>query len=220
MDGIHDMGGMHGFGAVVPEAGEPVFHERWEGRTFALSVLAAVTGLQRGGMRPRIEAIEPATYLASSYYERWALALEAALVDDGVLRTDEIDARAAAGPTGGIAGAAVARGDGDGATDDLAALAVTLLARPGQPSGQPVPARYAVGDRVTVRRMAPAPHHRCPRYVRGVTGVVDRVEGGWRHPGADDPEAVYTVRFAMRDLWGDDAEPGHLHVDLWERYLA
>ena len=42
-----------------------------------------------------------------------------------------------------------------------------------------------------------------------------------RTPGDDDePEAVYTVRFAMRDLWGDDAEPGCLYIDLWERYLS
>ena len=88
-------------------------------------------------------------------------------------------------------------------------------------SGEAVPARFAVGDRVTVARMAPVGHHRCPRYVRGVAGEVVRVPGGWAPPGEDgDPEATYTVRFAMRDLWGDDAEPGHLYLDLWERYLA
>ena len=31
MDGVHDMGGMHGFGTVEPEQNEPVFHAEWEG---------------------------------------------------------------------------------------------------------------------------------------------------------------------------------------------
>jgi nitrile hydratase len=68
--------------------------------------------------------------------------------------------------------------------------------------------------------MAPARHHRCPRYVRGATGTVTRVAGGWPPAGEREPEAVYTVRFAQADLWGDDAEPGTLSIDLWERYLA
>ena len=29
MDGVHDMGGMHGFGAVVESGGELAYHERW-----------------------------------------------------------------------------------------------------------------------------------------------------------------------------------------------
>ena len=32
VDGVHDMGGMHGFGAVPIEVDEPIFHEPWEGR--------------------------------------------------------------------------------------------------------------------------------------------------------------------------------------------
>ena len=30
MNGVHDMGGMHGFGPVIPERDEPVFHAAWE----------------------------------------------------------------------------------------------------------------------------------------------------------------------------------------------
>jgi nitrile hydratase len=85
-----------------------------------------------------------------------------------------------------------------------------------------VEARFTVGQRLTVRRMSPAHHHRCPRYVRGVAGTVTAMHGGWPQPqtlGAGAPEALYTVAFAMRDLWGDDAEPGTLFIDLWESYL-
>ena len=36
MNGVHDMGGMHGFGPVKPEPNEPVFHSDWERRVFAM----------------------------------------------------------------------------------------------------------------------------------------------------------------------------------------
>lgn len=212
MDGIHDLGGMHGFGAVGPEADEPVFHEPWEGRTMALMLVSTATGLRSGSIRPHVEAMPPAAYLAASYYERWAYAIERGLVAAGTLTTAEIDARAA------TVGDEPIRSDGT-SPDRVAAL-LTFLDSPGPTSGVPVDGRFAVGDRVTVRRMAPAGHHRCPRYVRGVTGTVTHIAGSWPHPGDDLPEAICTVRFAMRDLWGDDAETGALHIDLWERYLA
>jgi nitrile hydratase beta subunit len=212
VDGIHDMGGMHGFGPVETEADEPVFHEWWEGHTLALALATSFAGLRSTGIRLGVESLEPATYLASGYYERWALSLERALVDAGTLTAAEIDDRAATVAIGPTASAAT-----DGESVELVRR---VLNTPGATSGVPVAARFAVGDRVTVRRMAPAEHHRCPRYVRGVTGVVTRAGTGWPPAGSDEPEAVYTVAFAMEDLWGDDAEPGRLHVDLWERYLA
>jgi hypothetical protein len=36
MNGVHDMGGMDGFGKVVAEPNEPMFHTRWEGRVLAM----------------------------------------------------------------------------------------------------------------------------------------------------------------------------------------
>ncbi|HEX9213630.1 MAG TPA: nitrile hydratase subunit beta, partial [Bradyrhizobium sp.] len=36
MNGVHDMGGMDGFGKVEPEPNEPVFHAEWEGRVLAM----------------------------------------------------------------------------------------------------------------------------------------------------------------------------------------
>jgi nitrile hydratase subunit beta len=213
VDGTHDMGGMHGFGPVEPEPDEPVFHERWEARTLGLSLGAVGARLLPPGTgRYRIEQIDPATYLAASYYERWGMSLEAGLIEAGTLAAGEIDERLAAGGAAPI---------GPGATDDeVVALVASLLNSPQPTSGEPAAGRYAVGDRVTVRRMAPERHHRCPRYVRGATGTVARIEGAWPHPQDDRPEAVYSVRFANADLWGDDAEPGTLTIDLWERYLA
>jgi nitrile hydratase beta subunit len=206
------MGGMHGFGEVRPQRDEPVFHDWWEGHAFALSVITQAAGLRETGIRATIEALPPADYLASSYYARWARALEAALVDAGTLTTADVDDRAATvepGPT-----------RSDATSPEFAAVLRRALDGPTETSGVALEGRFREGDRVTVRRMAPAAHHRCPRYVRGVTGTVARAGRGWPAAGEDRPEPVYTVRFALADLWGDDAEPGDLYIDLWERYLA
>src|SRR5271154_580362 len=70
MNGIHDLGGMQGFGPVVREKDEPVFHAEWERRTFGL--LTATLALQRWNIdefRHAIERMGAAHYLESSYYE-------------------------------------------------------------------------------------------------------------------------------------------------------
>jgi hypothetical protein len=89
VDGIHDMGGMHGFGPIEPEVDEPVFHEWWEAHAAALSLVTAVVGLRSTGIREGVECLDPAVYVASSYYERWARSLENALVDAGRLTAAE-----------------------------------------------------------------------------------------------------------------------------------
>ena len=94
MNGIHDMGGMHGFGPVPIETDEPVFHEPWEGRVYAMAIAAGQKRLMApGGLRPFIEELEPARYLRSSYYERWMGALEDALIRKGVTTREDIDRR-------------------------------------------------------------------------------------------------------------------------------
>jgi nitrile hydratase len=204
---------MFGFGPVVAEADEPVFHEPWEGRTFALMFLSGAKRLRHGSVRPGIEAMPPADYLRASYYQRWAFAVEHGLVDAGTLTTEEIDARAGADPAPVVATTDPAFVDGF----------LSAICRPNLDPPAAAPAKFAVGDRVTVSRMAPAVHHRCPRYVRGVGGVVTHVRGGWPRPepgAGPEPVTIYTVAFAMSDLWGADAEPGTLHLDLWEGYLA
>lgn len=211
MDGIHDLGGMHGFGPVEAEPDEPVFHEPWESRVLGLSLVAGANGLTRGSGRPRMEAMPPVDYLAASYYERWAHSLEIGLIEAGSLTRDAIDARAATGDTIPTRSEAT--------SPDMVALVPRFLNSPQPTSGVPVAGKFAPGDRVTVRRMSPERHHRCPRYLRGVTGTVVSLPGAWPHPQENEPEAVYTVRFAHADLWGNDAEPGTLCIDLWERYL-
>ena len=177
---------------------------------FGVFLVAGAKGLLHGSPRPYAEAMAPAHYLAATYYERRALALQRSLERAGTLSGAEIDAHVAADS---------ARLPEPTADPAFASLVVQALQHSDQGWAAAEGARFRIGDRVTVRRMAPLAHHRCPRYVRGVTGTVERVEGGFARPDGG-PEPLYTVRFAMADLWGDDAEPGSLTLDLWEGYLV
>jgi nitrile hydratase len=97
VNGIHDMGGMHGMGPIVREEHEPVFHHEWERRAFAITMAAGFLGEWNIDMsRYAREQMPPAEYLASSYYEHWLWGLERLLVEKGLLTQAEIDARVAA----------------------------------------------------------------------------------------------------------------------------
>ena len=89
MYGIHDMGGMHGFGPVIQKENEPVFRAPWEGRVFALNVTTPLPG----GLRPVIEAMPPSEYLNSSYYEKWLHAKIVGLIAAGYVTEEELSAR-------------------------------------------------------------------------------------------------------------------------------
>jgi nitrile hydratase len=213
VNGIHDMGGMHGFGRVEVEADEPVFHARWEARVFGLSLLAS---LRLGGnidaRRHGLERLDPVTYLANGYYGRWLARLERELALRGVLREGELEARAA----GGRAPAAP----------------LPELPAPGPRPAHPflreagrAPA-FRAGDRVRTRNHQPAGHTRLPAYARARRGVVVRVYPSSVFPDTnahglgEHPQRVYAVRFEGRELWGESAEPATcVHVDLFESYL-
>ncbi len=96
MNGAHDMGGMDGFGPVEPEADEPVFHDDWERRAFALTVAMGFYGRWNiDTSRYARENREPLGYLRDSYYERWLHGLETLLEDNGLVTHEEIAAREA-----------------------------------------------------------------------------------------------------------------------------
>jgi len=91
MDGIHDLGGMHGFGPIKREEDEPVFHHAWEKRAFGIEFFTGSRiGTTGDESRHSIERLSPATYLTASYYEKWMLALELLLEEHGVLTRAEI----------------------------------------------------------------------------------------------------------------------------------
>jgi nitrile hydratase beta subunit len=205
MNGIHDMGGMDGFGAVVREENEPVFHAQWEKRAFAIA--SALLGSRIANVdefRHAIERIAPARYLASSYYERWMRAIETLLVEKGAVTRGALE----------TAGAMLS------APEAVAAASVA----PVKSSARRLQAKFRAGDRVRARIINPAGHTRLPRYVRGRTGVIHRDHGVYvfpdtnAHRAGENPQHVYSVAFDARELWGR-REHERVYVDLWEDYL-
>ena len=216
MDGIHDMGGMDGFGRVEAEANEPVFHGAWEGRVLAMNRAPGASGawnIDQG--RYGIELLPPHVYLAASYYQKWFLRLERMLVERGFVDADELAAGHGLRP-----GKALPRGAFTLAEVDRV-LKRGAFDRPAQ-----APALFQPGDRVRARNIHPKSHTRLPRYVRGHAGVVERVHCAHVFPDSivlgqgEDPQWLYTVCFEASDLWGADAEPGvTVSVEAFEPYL-
>jgi nitrile hydratase subunit beta len=216
MDGIHDMGGMDGFGKVEPEPNEPVFHAPWEGR-----VLAMQRAMGFGGGAWRIdhsryaqERLPPQVYLTASYYQRWALAMEMNVVERGYATPEELKAGHALRP-----GKTLPRK----LTPDVVERGLTRGSFFRQQQG---PARFKIGDRVRAKNIHPATHTRLPRYVRGHPGVVELCHGCHMFPDSvaidqgDNPQWLYTVVFEARELWGPDADPTvKISVDAFEPYL-
>jgi hypothetical protein len=81
MNGAQDLGGMMGFGPVLAETDEPVFHADWEKRVLALRNAAGALGEWNIDMaRHANETLHPVDYLSSSYYEVWLKGLEKLLL--------------------------------------------------------------------------------------------------------------------------------------------
>jgi nitrile hydratase beta subunit len=216
MNGAQDLGGAHGFGPVVPEPDEPVFHANWERRVFAMAMAMGFTGAWNlDGSRATRESLPPAQYLASSYYEIWLAALEKQVAATGLATPDEIAAGRASEPARPVARV-------------LARDGLEARFRAGFPSSREpaAPARFAVGDIVLARNAHPTGHTRLPRYARGRRGRVERVEGAFVYPdtnayqAGENPTWLYTVSFTAQELWGASGDPGGIvTVAAFEPYL-
>lgn len=210
MNGIHDMGGMHGFGKVEVEPDEPVFHERWQARVFGMIQSFGSHNIDAG--RYSIERLDPVSYLRNGYYGRWFAALERNLLGAGVLAQADIDRRMTIVRPG------------------------THAAADRSPAWRPVSRNYirkvdslpkfTAGQKVVTRNHQPESHTRLPAYARCRSGIVIRVHPAMVYPDdnavnrGEHPQYLYTVRFEASELWGDTAEPNTVvHLDLFEPYL-
>lgn len=215
MNGAQDLGGMMGFGPVMPEADEPVFHADWERRAFALTLAMGFTGRWNIDMaRHARECMAPARYLSSSYYEIWLEGLVRLLLERGLVSGEELAAGqgllpAAEGvvalPASGVAGALERGGPAERAAT--------------------APARFAPGDAVRARVMHPQHHTRLPRYLRGKAGRIVAVHGAHvfpdsnAHGAGECPQWLYGVRFEGAEVWGADTTASSICADCWESYL-
>ncbi|MYH77747.1 MAG: nitrile hydratase subunit beta [Acidimicrobiaceae bacterium] len=216
MDGIHDMGGMQGWGTVAIDPDEPVFREPWHGRAFAMGAMSmGLSGTNLDAFRHGLERLHPYDYLVDGYYGRWLACAETLLVDSGVLAPGAVEARAR-----NLTGETV---------DEPADVEENkpVYERGGAGSLREideVPA-FSPGDRVRAKDMRTGGHTRMPGYIRGRTGTVRALRPAALLPDTnahflgENPQHVYTVEFDSTELWGPDAEAAALRIDLFESYL-
>lgn len=201
MNGIHDMGGIDGFGPIVVQRAEPVFHSRWEGRVHAMCENMAGRLFQADQHRYAIEQMPVLHYLETGYYERWLEAAEKVLIDNGLITREELLSGHAAVPP------------------------ATPPGRESRPS-EVVP-NLKPGDRVRTLNISPKGHTRLPRYARGKHGIVKTVNGPFLLPDVNAHrsdaswEPCYAVEFTAVELWGPQCNPRDLVcVDVWQSHLT
>ena len=169
-----------------------------------------------------MESLHPAQYLSLGYYERILMVLERAVVGKGILTQEELSSRR---------GFLLANPDTqiprrkDPALADKILNMIHTTRPPHREAG--IVARFGVGDTVQVLNINTRGHNRLPRYVRGKRGIIERLQGIHDLHDTNEgvlvggPQAVYSVRFDSRELWGESAEPHEsLNIDMWESYLA
>jgi nitrile hydratase len=189
VDGVHDLGGLHGFGPIPVDAEDP-FHEPWERRVWAmLGPILQHTTIDR--FRWTIEQMPPADYLRSSYFERWLSAIERLADELGMLESAEA-------PGGGFASLAA----GDPGPRRFAPGDRVRTANPVTAGHTRLPRYARRQDGTVVRRLPPWPK-------ASVAAATGRYDEGWEH--------VYSVEFAARDLFGDGDHT--VSVDVWESDL-
>src|SRR5262245_36326199 len=196
MNGAHDMGGMHGFGPVVREENEPIFHAAWERTVFAMSRAIRARGIINiDESRHGIERMPPAEYLAASYYERWLSSLERVLVEKGIVTQEELASRAAL--LSEHPDTPLPRRD----DPELLRLMTQGPSQQEQFQREGAAPRFGVGDRVVTRNTHPTGHTRLPRYARGKRGTIEAVRGCFVLPDAsahgqgEQAQPMYTVNF-------------------------
>lgn len=226
MNGIHDLGGRDGIGAINPTESEPVWKAEWEKHAhtfFPLAFRAGFFGVD--SFRYGMEQMDPVEYLTSPYYEHWVHSVTHHGVRKGLLDPEEIEKRTQyylEHPDAPLPE------DKDPEGELVAFIEAVIPA--GAPAGRDTGkvAKFSVGDRVTVVSDAPHGHTRKANYIRGKTGVIELAHGEMIYPDTagndlgEAPEHVYTVRFTNEELWGAGAaEPnGSVTFDVWEPYIV
>lgn len=216
MNGVHDMGGMDGFGRVEAEPNEPMFHAEWEARVMAMvRAMGAAGAFNIDTSRYYRERLPPDVYLSSSYYRKWLLGLENMLIDKGFVAEADMAAAHAVEPPKPLK-------RGKFRIDDVERVMTRgQFARPA-----PAPAKFKPGDRVRAKNVHPLTHTRLPRYVRGHVGVVERDHGCHVFPDTaamdlgENPQWLYTVVFDGVELWGSNGDPtAKISIEAFEPYL-
>ena len=216
MNGVQDLGGMDNMGPVNIEQNEPVFHEDWERKIFAMTLAIMGAGyFKTDEVRRETELMPPADYLNAIYYEKWLYSIENLMVEKDALTWEEIEAGKSLREEGMKLPPLPKEG------------AEFVMSNPVSVRVEgDIPARFKVGDRVFAKNMNPFHHTRIPRYIRGKYGVIEQHHGMFllpdtnAHGGPDTPEHNYTVKFSATELWGDESPSNDfVYIDLFDSYM-
>jgi thiocyanate hydrolase subunit beta len=210
---VHDVGGE----LCEPQKYENKDYEYWEHMTYVLSEVLAWRGIWLSEERRRIGNVDVgrAIYHGMPYYGRWLWACARILVEKHHLGLTEITERMAEVQgryAGGLTGKtlkAEPKCEGDGANVKRNEHIVRAQGKgdPGVYAGTAAPAKFKVGDRVTVREIPVLFYTRTPEYVRGATGEIATL--AYESPAAEDEtwdrpakaEWFYVVSFKQAELW-------------------
>ncbi|MBP1154946.1 MULTISPECIES: nitrile hydratase subunit beta [unclassified Paenibacillus] len=217
MNGVHDMGGMQGFGQIVREENEPVFHADWEGKMRAMLVtLSKKNVINLDEVRYAVERVKPDFYLAFSYYEKWLYGLLILLIEKGVLNDVEIQEIKKGFSLDENQDLLNALTQLKYVRDNKTALNITRESAP----------KFKPGDTVITKLIHSKGHIRLPSYAKGKMGCVKEIHGNYKLPETNIyseqaiKEPVYLVEFDASDLWGPDTpRKDKVLIDLWESYL-
>ncbi|WP_397543738.1 nitrile hydratase subunit beta [Roseovarius salis] len=212
MSGVHDLGGLDGFGAVEVEEDYVAFHHEWEASSQAIMMETTYDWPLDWARRVR-ELCPQDEYMGTPYFANWALVHAALLAGEGIITPEQLDTGQADDPATPVrrdVSAAVAMDREMMQCFDRPATAGPLF-RPGQ----------------SVRTLAHGGpgHTRLPRYARDAVGRVRTHHGAFVLPddmarGTERAVHLYTVAFSSDALFARDTGPGHtVCLDLWETYL-
>ncbi len=218
MDGIHDLGGKQGYGAVDLESEDEIFHEDWEGREWGISRCARTPGITIDWWRHCRELIMPMDYLERSYFDSWAQTDFATYLEAGWMTLEEIETGKSLIDNIKDSDPPAARNLQQVLEDDRA-RAIRFDA---EIDTTPT---FSVGQRVLTVKHGHTGHTRLPQYARGRIGIIHAYNGAHVFPdrsaeGYEVHQHCYNVIFEAAELWPEAAgSKDKVHLDLWENYL-
>ncbi len=214
MDGIHDMGGMHGFGTIPYEKDQPTFHHDWERRVWGLKFGSTVPDwVNLDYARHSLERMPPDLYVSYSYFERFLYAITTTLLSGRFITLEEVQ-------NGKATSGSAPR------TDAAGPESVDPYSHPGFRRDIDAEPLFKIGDRVRTENLHPSGHTRLPRYARDKVGQIHLHHGAHvlpdtnAHGQGESPTHLYTVAFSARDLWGAEAAAkDKVFLDIQECHL-
>ncbi|MBT6274055.1 MAG: nitrile hydratase subunit beta [Chromatiales bacterium] len=215
MDGIHDLGGRHGFGKIDVNEPEEQFHDPYEARIRSIvNAMSRAPDWNLDWFRHCRELIDPVDYLSRPYFDQWAQTYCAMLINSGWATVEEVSTGKSNGP-------------GPQLPPPMSAEDVRAAVFSAKRFDAPIEAApaYELGQAVRASTSVPTGHTRLPIYARGRLGRIANHHGAHVFPDGNalnekNHEHLYTVEFEVMELWPEATDVADtVSLNLWESYL-